>query len=86
MTVAILCVLIAIKTLPLTYVMIGLHLTHLFFTAICNLENTRMRDSTTFIGLILAIFTIAFVLLSIQMLEEPETIAKKLKDSTDPLI
>ena len=87
-TVAILAVLIGIKTLPLCYLIIGLSLTHLVITAIGNLENTRMRDSTTFLGLVLAVVTAVCAFSCVRLLNEPETIATKLKDINwdDPLI
>ena len=87
-TVAILAVLIGIKTLPLSYLITGMSMAQLVFTAIGNLENTRMRDSTTFIGIILAIITVICAISWIRILSEPETIATKLKDINwdDPLI
>ena len=62
-------------------------MSQLVFTAIVNLENTRMRDSTTFIGIILALITVACAVSWVMILKEPESIATKLKGlKYDPLI
>ena len=85
-TVAILTVLIAVKALPLCYVMLGLNLTNLLFTTVFSLENQRIRDTSTIVGLILVLVTVACAFSSVRILGEPETIAKKLKEASDPII
>ena len=87
-TVAILAVLIGIKTLPLSYLITGMSMAQLVFTAIGNLENARARDSTTFVGIILALITVGCAVSWIIILKEPEPMTTNLKDINwdDPLI
>ena len=87
-TAAILAVLIGIKMLPLCYVTIGLSLTQLVFMAIGNLEHCRFRDSTTFLGFILMLVTVACAFSTVKLLGQPETTAETMLDANlnDPFI
>ena len=72
MTVAFLAVLIGIKTLPLSYFMMALYLTNALLNSLSNLKHITWRDSSTFIGLILATVTFTFAFCVAAILSAPK--------------
>ena len=72
MTVAFLAVLIGIKTLPLSYFMMTLCLTNALLNSLNNLKHVTWRDSSTFLGLILATVTFTFAFCVAAILSAPE--------------
>ena len=72
MTVAFLAVLIGIKTLPLSYFMMTLCLTNALLNSLNNLKHITWRDSSTFLGLILATVTFTFAFFVAAILSAPE--------------
>ena len=72
MTVAFIAVLIGIKTLPLSYFMMALYLTNALLNSLSNLKHITWRDSSTFIGLILATVTFTFAFCVAAILSAPE--------------
>ena len=57
-TFAILAVLVGIKTLPLSYVIVSLNITHLAFAAVQKLFITKVADTHTMLSLLLAMVTV----------------------------
>ena len=87
MTVAFLGVLIGIKTLPLSYVMMSLCLTSAIMNSFNNLKYVSWRDSTTFVGFILAIITFTCAFGVIAVLHAPESSLKEgISDFSDPIL
>ena len=87
MTVAFLAVLIGVKTLPLSYVMMSLCLTSAMINSFNNLRHVSWRDSTTFVGFILATITFACAFGVIAVLLAPEgSIKENMSDFSDPIL
>ena len=70
-TLAILAVLVGVKTIPLSYVIMSLNITHLAFNSVERLFSKKMSDTHTIISLLFALVTVICGISSVQLLKMP---------------
>ena len=64
-TLAILAVLVGVKTIPLSYVIMSLNVTHLAFNSVEKLFSKKMGDTHTMLSLLFAMITVVFGISSV---------------------
>ena len=70
-TFAILAVLVGVKTIPLSYVIMSLNITHLAFNCVDRLFSKKMSDTHTMLSLLFAMITVVCGISSVQLMKMP---------------
>lgn len=65
-------VLVGVKTIPLSYVILSLNVTHLAFNSIERLFSKKMVGTHTMLSLLFAMITVVFGISSVQLMNHPK--------------
>ena len=85
--IAILLLMVSLKTIPLSYLVMGFNITHLVCTSLEQLFSDKV-GTHTMLSLLFSMVTAVFAICSVQIMKAPESIATGFNqpDLQDPLI